>query len=163
MNPDKVKQLLEKYWEGQSSLEEESIIKSYFSSGQVDAEFQKYLPYFSGIEEKKKDTFNLSLNDLIDAGGTNSRPTSKVIRMQWLRQVAAVMILGIVVSGVFLVTQTKDNSPVATENLSTEGQTQAYHDTKNALLLVSKKLNAGTQHLRQIGKIDETKKNISKQ
>ncbi|MFK8297937.1 hypothetical protein ACI76O_03895 [Capnocytophaga cynodegmi] len=55
----KIELLLEKYFEGETSLQEEKELQEYFNSENVDASLEKYRPMFSyfqkaGLEEFKQ-------------------------------------------------------------------------------------------------------------
>lgn len=55
MELKKINTLLEKYFEGSTTLEEESILKNYFSSEEVSDEHQAYRPIFSYSSEIAKE------------------------------------------------------------------------------------------------------------
>ncbi|MDD2504292.1 MAG: hypothetical protein PHG58_10675 [Clostridia bacterium] len=47
----RIRELLDKYFNGETSLDEEKMLREYFSGNQTDAEFEQYAPmfnYFSG-------------------------------------------------------------------------------------------------------------------
>ena len=46
MTPEEIDRLLEKYWAGDSSLEEELALKSYFSEDSIPEELRRYQPLF---------------------------------------------------------------------------------------------------------------------
>ena len=48
-----IETLLEKYWEGETSLEEERQIKGYFASGAVDQRLLQYTSLFQAIREEQ--------------------------------------------------------------------------------------------------------------
>ena len=60
MTNEQIKQLLEKYWAGDTSVEEERTIKTFFSGDSISEEFRKYQPLFSWkakqLQLKAKDT-----------------------------------------------------------------------------------------------------------
>lgn len=47
MTTEQINRLLEKYWAGDTSLEEESTLKTLFSGNSVPEELRKYIPLFS--------------------------------------------------------------------------------------------------------------------
>ena len=63
MKLDKIKQLLDKYWEGHTSVDEENMIKSYFASSNVDAEVQMYSNYFAEIMERSQEIMTLTIDE----------------------------------------------------------------------------------------------------
>lgn len=48
-----VQTLLEKYWEGETTLEEERQIKGYFAAGNVDERLLQYAPLFQALKEEQ--------------------------------------------------------------------------------------------------------------
>ena len=50
-----IEQLLERYWQCETSLQEESILRSFFSQEEVPAELQQYKALFT-YEIQKEDT-----------------------------------------------------------------------------------------------------------
>ena len=46
MEHNTIVDLLEKYWEGTSSLQEEQELKDYFAKEQVSPELKEYQPFF---------------------------------------------------------------------------------------------------------------------
>lgn len=49
-----INQLLDKYWEGETSVEEEAILMQYFKSGTIDDAHQQFKPLFDWVTEEKK-------------------------------------------------------------------------------------------------------------
>lgn len=62
---DAVRVLLEKYFNGETTLQEESTLRKYFSQSVIEPEFKQYAPLFNYFsheqEEVKKPVFNLKL------------------------------------------------------------------------------------------------------
>lgn len=48
-----IQELLEKYWEGETTLEEERLLKQYFISENIDERLQAYAPLFHAIREEQ--------------------------------------------------------------------------------------------------------------
>ena len=48
-----IEQLLERYWQGETSLQEETILRSFFSQQDIPAALQQYQPLF--VYEQQKD------------------------------------------------------------------------------------------------------------
>ncbi len=51
METSKIAKLLQTYFNGESSVEEEKTLENYFRSGNVAEEFQEYTSFFTGISE----------------------------------------------------------------------------------------------------------------
>lgn len=48
-----IEALLEKFWEGDTTLEEERMLKAYFASGQVDDSLKQYAPFFQVLRQEQ--------------------------------------------------------------------------------------------------------------
>jgi hypothetical protein len=46
--------LLDRYWEGETTLEEERELKAYFNSGPIAEEFRKEAPFFQALQQEKQ-------------------------------------------------------------------------------------------------------------
>lgn len=53
-NIDKINGLLEKYFEGETSLQEEELIKDYFRNGNIDKQHEVYAPMFGYFASERK-------------------------------------------------------------------------------------------------------------
>ncbi len=49
-----IQALLDRYWEGETTLEEERALKSYFASGQVDDRLRSVAPLFHALQEEHR-------------------------------------------------------------------------------------------------------------
>lgn len=52
MNKSDIDHILDKYWEGESSVSEENTLRAYFASGRIDASHVPYAPLFGYFEEQ---------------------------------------------------------------------------------------------------------------
>lgn len=48
-----IQTLLDRYWEGETTLEEERALKAYFASGQVDERLRAVAPFFQALREEQ--------------------------------------------------------------------------------------------------------------
>ena len=55
MGTNRIKELLEHFFDGQSSLSEEQELQAYFSSDEIDAEFLPYAELFKGVSELQQE------------------------------------------------------------------------------------------------------------
>lgn len=70
MNYQYIDQLLDRYWEGRTTLEEEQILRSFFSQPDIPEDMRQYAPLFR-YETEEKDTclskdFDMRMADLLD-------------------------------------------------------------------------------------------------
>ena len=73
-----IEQLLERYWEGETTLQEEDILHTFFSQPEIPAELQKYQPLFTcqKKDEVLGDDFDTKILAMID----EERPAAKIIK-----------------------------------------------------------------------------------
>lgn len=98
MKPDMIKQLLDRYFEGNSSLEEEQQLRRYFTEGPVAAELLVYQPIFQFLETEQAIKLPLDFESdfmkLIETPASQAkvRAIRQPIRL-WITRAAAILIL----------------------------------------------------------------------
>lgn len=157
MNTEAIKILVEKYFEGETSLQEEAQLSEYFNSDEVVAELKQYQPLFHFFKAEKGVLLNENaterLNKIgiqnLDENHTNRNPTSYIRHLSWWQAAAAVFILG--VSSYFITKQFKNpNRKCVADNCrvkvydETDDPQKAFEEVQVALKLVSKKMKKGT-------------------
>lgn len=100
METKKIEQLIEKFFEGKTSLEEEKMLRAYFSSGEVPGHLQSYIDLFRYYETMGKQHDDLDLFAKVEeteSGVTSSSAPNRTILygrgMTWTLRVAAGLIL----------------------------------------------------------------------
>lgn len=155
MESPKTKILLEKYWAGNSSVEEEAELKRLFKNG-IPQEDKKYEVLFSYSEtiSQQENKFDL---DFLDEVIKKKKSSPTVFRLKkwnmWATSVAA-SILIVVLSVSY---QWKDLTPVTAENNQTN---TAYEQTLYALTYLSEKLNKGNASIYELSSFDKAKKQV---
>jgi dGTP triphosphohydrolase len=158
--------LLEKYWEGETTLAEEKTLQQFFNYEDIHEDYQVFQPIFKATIDHQ----NLQLSTDFDAKllaileNTENKKsnlkeaTTKVIQLEnttsaeiqkwrWIAGVAAsiALILAIYV----IMPKSENTNPIADNQSLTEEEHQealkAYEQTKTILLFVSAKMNHGTQ------------------
>ena len=137
--------LLDKYWDGETSEDDEFILKVYFCSGNVQEEHKVFVDLFEYFDTQKSITFNSQLSKSIDV-----KPKIKYFSFRKI-------IYSIAAASVLLfaaVTVMKDINPDPTVQQTAmvyeiEDPEEALRVTKEALALVSKKFRASQQTVRE--------------
>ena len=152
MEFNKIEDILDKYFQGETSIAEEKELKDYFSSPNVAQHLEQYKPmfgYFSQVKEQKS-TQEIPLK-------TNKR------NVAWLSIAAsAVVLLGV---GTYFYVSQKNTAPaVAQTELGTyDDPEEALAATQKALALLSTKVNVGIGSVQYIKQYEESKNKIFKQ
>jgi hypothetical protein len=152
MGYNKIENVLEKYFEGETTIAEENQLKEYFSSPDVAQHLEQYKPmfgYFSQVKEQKS-TQTIPLE-------------TKKRKVAWLSIAAsAVVLLGV---GTYFYVSEKDVTPVTaqTELGTYDNPEEALAATQKALALLSNNVNVGIESVQYIKEYEQSKNKIFKQ
>ena len=145
MDYNNIRKLLDKYWEGESSIEEESQLRSFFSGDDIPEDLKPYQPLFQFFQLEQDKNLNVDFDQrLIQELKSSEKPTAKVRSLPYyLMRVAAVgiLLISIYIGGQIVSSGDSFETVAETEEMTPE---EVYAQTKEALLLVSAKLNKGT-------------------
>jgi len=144
-----IKALLEKYWEGQTSLTEEQMLKEYFQQKELPAEWQSYAPLFQMLHaEKKQGTsaeFDKKWIAQLDSKSESSASAKIRPMYRWAASVAAVLLFLPLGLYLFQNFSNQNNGKIALEEETYESPEEAYAKAKEVLLLLSTKMKDGTE------------------
>lgn len=145
MELDRIEILLEKYFEGETSIAEENELKTYFSSADVAQHLEHYKAMFGYFSSAKEQKFEQKLP---------LKP--KKIHVMWLSVAASVVIL----LGMF----TFYNRNISqSEDLGTYNDPEkAFEETQKALNLLSKNVNVGIGSMQYVKEYQDSKDLIFK-
>jgi hypothetical protein len=152
MELNKIENILEKYFQGETSIAEENELKEYFSSSNVAQHLEQYksiFGYFSQVKEQKS-THEVPLQ-------------TKKRNVAWLSIAAsAVVLLGI---GTYFYMSEKNTTPVVAQSeLGTyDNPEKAFAETQKALALLSNNVNVGIESVQYIKEYEQSKNKIFKQ
>lgn len=166
MGYDNIPILLDKYFEGSSSLEEEAQLKAFFAQDDISEDLAIYRPLFQWqVKEQEIElpaTFEANLLSTIEQ---ERRPDAfKRLLLHPMSRAAAVVFLAV---GMWWAYQTDSTTAVTDSNTinwaAYEPKTpeEALSITREAMIMISKELNKGTSRVakevvkvRQLGRID---------
>jgi hypothetical protein len=147
-----IKQILQKYFDGESSGQEEQLLEEYFRSGEVDQALEKYRIFFSGIEElstKRDERLEEEIMDFILETEHSERN-----RYRWLWQavssIAAAVAIALVVAN-FYGNQHQWKDTYSDPDL-------AYAKASHALQYVAGHYQKGLANLRPVQKVNAAPK-----
>ena len=136
-----IEALVEKYLEAETTLKEEAKLQAYFCSGDVAPHLQQYVPMFSYFEAAREERF---------AGKMHYNSGRRKV-YSWVAVAASIMILLGVVS--------QQNEQV-NEFGTYEDPELAMQKTKEALDMVSRYMNTGTEDLGYLQEFNSTTNKI---
>ncbi len=134
MNNSEIRHLLNKYWETETSLEEEKLLKQYFSSGNVSEEFQEYSPLFDFYATELSRTSELNESSGISL--LEKQKKSNVIHLR--KAIIGVAAAGLIAFSVFWMKSEVDSgAQFANTYHEVEDPEEALKITKDALAFLS--------------------------
>lgn len=152
MDSQKIKFLLDKYYQGETSLEEEKILKVYFSqqsSSYKDDGDKEILSYFNSDKIVIPTNLTNDINDIVEKEWKYSTKRRFLKIVKWSSGIAAVLIIAI---GVFVFN--KVEPPAITDTYKTEEE--AYMETKKVLLFISNTMNNETASLKYLSNVNDS-------
>lgn len=152
MSINNIESLLEKYWEGESSLAEESQLKDYFSSGSYDKKFEDVAPLFQLFTEEKEQQTERSFEGVLSSAPVISIKNVK----KYLTGIAALLILSF--GAYYFVDRFEAMDKQSQMAYEIDDPEEALEQTMQALAMLSDKWNTSTKTLESeihhISKVD---------
>jgi len=151
----KIEELLEKYFQGETSIAEEKELTNYFSSSNVAQHLEQYQPLFGYFSLAKEQINPRELPKL----STKKEVTSKSV--WWSLAASVVILLGI---GMYVYTTNETNTSLASNELGTcDTPEEAFRETQKALALLSGHVNTGIESVQVIQEYNESKGKVFNQ
>lgn len=148
-----IENLLEKYWEGETTRSEEKVLMDFFTNESIPSHLQKAAALF--IYYSKQKAIEIK-NPGFDEKSIAKINPEKYSSLLWWKIAASVLII---CASVFLIyrinDKMRDEDQIVENTVSYEDPEKAYEETKKALLLISAKLNTPEKYTDEIGKINE--------
>lgn len=159
MNWQEIERLLEKYYEGETSLQEEGELIRFFSGDDVPPHLAGLKPQFDFIGSEQAQT----LDDPAFDGEVMSRVREKGLgRLINLKSPVLYWISGIAATILILVAVFVQFNPFGRTIADTySNPAVAYDEARKVLLFVSDKLNQGTGKLEPVGKFNDGIQNLA--
>ena len=130
----KIEQLIEKYENGETTLQEEQQLKDYFSQETVAPHLEMYQPMFQYFIQTQKEQFTKDVP---------LEPKKTINLYRWI----AVAAVAIFMLGIYIVV---GNESKTLDNLSSEEQL-AYNQTIEAFSILSSNFNKGKENMNALG------------
>lgn len=146
MESHNIRQLLEKYFDGETSVDDERVLKDYFSSDAVAPEFSEYKDIFGFYAAEKTHT------------STREFTIKKESNLRQILGIAASVVVILGIGFILLNTQ-----PEASEDLGSFDDPEiAFLETQKALALIGQNLNKGKKSISYLNEYEVTKNKIFK-
>jgi len=150
METRKVNKLLEKYWEGDTSLAEEKELSTYFNSDQVDPTLVDHKALFVYFKEASETSYAKNPSTYIQAETKTvplqKKSETKVFSLKRLSAIAAAVLF--IAAAIFGINQMDGTDKIQAGYVQEiEDVDEAYEITREALAFLSNKYQKGTDPL----------------
>ena len=141
-----IKRLLDQYYDGMTTEEEENTLRTYFNSKDIDANLKEESFFFTALQSSDCPTpegMEDRLSRQISQWNTlevTTRRTIRHINLRWVVGIAASLLLLFAAGAI--VYQNENKSPQTEQDTYTNAK-DAYAETSKALMKFSKTLNKG--------------------
>ena len=149
MKLQEIERVLEKYYRGETSLEEEKMLKAFFAGTEVRAHLQADKELFKGFSaEKELDLQDVNFDSLVmrKVRGKESLIFRLAAKRRWLYATAGTAAAILILLAIVI---RFEPVPKRFTDTYTNPET-AYREAKKVLLFVSAQLNRGTHELQPI-------------
>ena len=146
---DDVDVILEKYWNGETSVQEENVLKAYFKSGKVSDNHLAFADLFSFFDEQAQITFDDSRSKDDKKDSPKTGQIISIFYKKWVYAAAAASVL--IIASVFVIKNfnTETTQPTYTSVHEIEDPEEALRVTKEALAMVSKKFRKSQESIKE--------------
>jgi len=157
MDSKKIEELLQRYWDCETSLEEEQQLQEYFRSENVSDQWKDTAMLFHYFEQQK----NKSVNPQFDRTVIDQlkKPKGKVTNLVQTSLKIAAGVAVLVVAVFFVRQEIRKNDTVAMEDTFDDPK-KALEETKKALLMISKGFGSAEKQAKKINLINEAQDKI---
>lgn len=163
MDLKRIEILIEKYYEGKTSLSEENELSTFFTYNEVPEHLQAETHLFKGLAPLKTEKMQAEVV-------LNSKPKKGKLKAYRLYAGISIAASLLILLGVAIFNQNNaiennadNNSIVMVKNtVKTNNKKEAYNETKKALMLVSTKLNIGMKEMGRLSEFDKSQQLIKK-
>jgi|SRR5687768_5740159 len=161
MDSEKIDELLNKYWNCETSLEEEKQLQAYFRDAAVPdglKETAKLFRYFD--EQKKKELTDISFDQTVKKKISPPKGKMRSMFFNTMRIAAGIAVLIVAVWLVRLEVR-KGTPPEMADTY--DDPNRAFEETKKALMMISKSFNTAEAQAKKLNLFNEAQQNIQRQ
>lgn len=163
MDSKHIEHLLEKYWECETSLEEEVEIKNFFKQDDIPEHLFTHAPLFKYLDqEASQEVLDTQFDQAVLEAIAEEKKGTQIYIKRWYEpyiKVAAVLL--ILVSASFLLTKylnKQEETPALADTY--DNPEDAFEETKKALLLISKNIGKGRAQTQKIVNFHQAEEKI---
>lgn len=160
MDYNQIKVLLEKYWNCETTLEEESLLREYLSGTDIPEDLKEISPLFQYYKSQNglKVSEGFEKKVLREIESNEKKAKQRYFHIYYKVAAAAILILFFVTIHQRFIA-VREKATVMVQDTFEDPQ-KALEETKKALLLVSEKWNQGKNNIVRLSEFNKAEKKI---
>jgi hypothetical protein len=162
MDSKRIEELLNKYWNCETSLEEEQQLKTYFRGQEIPEQLKETAVLFHYFDEHKKKDLTDSTFDHQILAKVKTPPQGKVVKIFYNSMRIAAGIAVLVVATFLVRNEIRTNNPAPVEDTFDDPKL-AFEETKKALQMISKSFGSAKDQAKKINLFNEAQKSVQKE
>ena len=161
MDSEKIDELISKYWNCETSLEEEQQLQAYFRNSPIPEQLKETALLFQYFDEQKRKSLTDVSFDRSLMRKINPQSKGKLTSLLYnsMRIAAGIVVLILAVWLVRL--EVRESTPAEMEDTYDDPK-MAFEETKKALMMISKSFGAAEEQAKKINLFNEAQKEIQK-
>ena len=162
MDSNRLNELLNKYWNCETSLEEEQQLREYFKGRDIPEEWKETAVLFRYFEEnKKKSLSDISFDRTLIAKIHAPPKKGKVARLVYNGMRIAAGVAVVMVATWFIRNEVRKSTPQEIVDTYDDPKL-AFEETKKALMMISKSFGTAEEQAKKINMFNEAQEEIQK-
>jgi hypothetical protein len=162
MDSNKLNELLARYWECETSLEEEQQLREYFRGKDIPDEWKETAGLFRYFEEnKKKSVTDISFDAGVMAKINAPSKKGKAVRLFYNSMRIAAGLSVVIVATWFIRNEVRKSTPQEVVDTYDDPKL-AFEETKKALMMISKSFGTAEEQAKKINLFNEAQEEIQK-
>ncbi len=158
MDSENIDKLLEKYWNGETSLEEEEALKAHFRTSPIPESLKETAALFRYFEERRqKELTDNSFDKQVLQKLRRPKARTTTLLYNSMRIAAGIVVLILAVWLVRLEVR-RSTPPEFADTYSDPGK--AFEETKKALMMISRSFSTAEEQAKKINLFNEAQQEI---
>lgn len=162
MDSKNINALLEKYWNCETSLEEEQQLKEYFRGREIPEQLKETAVLFQYFDDHKKKTLADSGFDHEVLTKVKTPKQGKVAKLVFNSMRIAAGIAVLVIATFLVRNEIRKSNPSPVEDTYDDPKL-AFEETKKALQMISKSFGSAQDKAKKINMFNEAQKSVQKE
>jgi len=161
MDSNRIDQLLQRYWDCETTLEEEKELRDFFRQPTIPEQHKEAATLFRYFDAQKGHTLNEASFETV-VKQKSHRPNGRLVTLAYNSMRIAAGIAVLVLATWLVRNEIRTNDPAAVED-SYDDPKLAFEETKKALLMISKSFETAESKARKLDLLNEAKEQVQKE